>query len=140
MNTNDAHTPKPDHHITVATQVRAALAAFACTGLALLSPSPVSAQETRIVQTRDLDLTDPRDLGRLNKRIDRAAHQVCEPDAFSDPLQLLETGHCQRVARAGAQTQLAALIERHEQRAALRAPTQQTGLADLRFPKTEPNS
>ena len=92
------------------------LAAFAAT----LSAVPAPAQEPvrQVVQTADLDLANPRDVARLDRRIRSAVAAACGPVSAADPAGANAARQCRAETRPGV------ALERSRAMAAAKRPTE----------------
>lgn len=81
-------------------------------GLAVLAPLPAAAQQTVSVEHRDLNLASPEGQAALDKRIERAARQVCGLDETRTGTRLapLKDMKCYRQAKAQVKKQVAAAV------------------------------
>ena len=73
--------------------------------VALLAATPVMAQAeivTRSVRVADLDLRSPAGVAELDRRIDRAARQVCETNGVKPIREHRIAETCRTAAVAGA--------------------------------------
>lgn len=90
---------------------RRAIAIAALSGV-LIAAQPASAESVE-VQFEDLDLTTPQGRKELDRRIDRAAEQVCgaRETTVGTRLRSSETIECIRQARRQTRASMAKLIE-----------------------------
>ncbi|MCB4858436.1 UrcA family protein [Sphingobium sp. PNB] len=79
-------------------------------GVAASSPSADYPQGTEVISTDDLDLTEPADRKRLDRRIAWAATKICRD--LSATGTLLEQSQCSSRAISNVSAQRAALIAR----------------------------
>ena len=92
-------------------------AAVAAIALTAASPAPVQAQlaeRAQAVSFADLDLGDPADARRFNRRVARAAESLCGPVSDADPAGKNTARRC----REGASAQAGAAMARARQTAA----------------------
>ena len=82
-----------------------------------LSFTAAHAQEIRIVSAHGLDLTNPTDVKRLQRRVNAAVRTVCGDASLSDLHTFMVVERCRRAAAEGATLQIASLVRRNQERA-----------------------
>jgi UrcA family protein len=81
------------------TPTKAALV-IACLAVPALAQDYPIATETRIVSTQGLDLSDPRDVRTLDRKLGLAIADVCGTGSAADPERVRRVRDCRRAVRA----------------------------------------
>ena len=89
--------------------------------VALADASITNEVVARHVSTRGLDLANAGDLVRLRGRVRVAIRSICGEQSATDLEQSILVDRCRRVAALSAEPQIAALVRRDTQYAAIRA-------------------
>jgi UrcA family protein len=104
------------------TMIRTALAAALFAGSIAATPAIASGPPaSRTVAYADLDLSRPRDVSRLRRRIASALETVCGSYATSESWAEREISRCRADAQARAAGELARLVNRSVQTADARS-------------------